>query len=273
MYRIKLKRRRDASEEKIILNGITGIASPGEILAVLGPSGSGKSTLLNILGGRLQGKHGGLVVANGRRRLDRSVQKKIGFVTQDDVLYPHLTVRETLVFCALLRLPAGLTTAEKVKAAEEVISELGLTKCENTVVGNGLVRGVSGGERKRVSIGHEMLVNPDLLILDEPTSGLDSTAAMRVVGSLSGLAKKGKTVVASMHQPSSMVYQMFHKVLLLAEGRCLYFGPGREAMDYFASLGFSPRFLVNPADFILDLCNGKLKSRERERERRVLFCR
>ncbi|CAA6668418.1 unnamed protein product [Spirodela intermedia] len=185
---------------------------PGEILAVLGPSGSGKSTLLNVLGGRLQGKHGGAVVANGRRP-GRAVQRRTGFVPQDDVLYPHLTVRETLVFCALLRLPAALPRSEKVHAAEEVMAELGLSKCENTI-------------RKRVSIGHEMLIDPSLLILDEPTSGLDSTAAHRVVAMLAGLAQKGKTVVASVHQPSSRVYQMFDKVLLLAEGRCLYLATG-----------------------------------------------
>lgn len=267
-YRIKVNRKQGGNgllrrcvnpppaEERIILSGISGMASPGEILAVLGPSGSGKSTLLNVLGGRLQGNHGGAVVANGRRP-GRAVQRRTGFVPQDDVLYPHLTVRETLVFCALLRLPAALPRAEKVRAAEEVMAELGLSKCENTIVGNSFVRGVSGGERKRVSIGHEMLINPSLLILDEPTSGLDSTAAHRVVATLAGLARKGKTVVASVHQPSSRVYQMFDKVLLLAEGRCLYFGYGRDAMDYFASVGFSPRFPVNPADFMLDLCSGK----------------
>uniref|UniRef100_A0A1D1YQK7 ABC transporter G family member 14 n=1 Tax=Anthurium amnicola TaxID=1678845 RepID=A0A1D1YQK7_9ARAE len=243
------------AEERSILSGITGMACPGEILAILGPSGSGKSTLLNVLGGRLQGKHGGSVLANGGR-LTRGVARRTGFVTQDDVLYPHLTVRETLVFCALLRLPGTLSREEKVRAAEGVITELGLAKCENTIIGNSFVRGVSGGERKRVSIGHEMLLNPSLLLADEPTSGLDSTAAHRVVATLAGLAQRGKTVVASIHQPSSRVYQMFDKVLLLSEGSCLYFGRGRDAMDYFASLGLAPRFPVNPADFMLDLANG-----------------
>ncbi|MQL94627.1 hypothetical protein Taro_027297 [Colocasia esculenta] len=243
------------AEERVILNGITGVACPGEILAILGPSGSGKSTLLNVLAGRLQGKYGGSVLANGGK-VTRSVMRRTGFVTQDDVLYPHLTVKETLVFCAQLRLPRTLSREEKVAAAEAVIEELGLGKCENTIIGNSFVRGVSGGERKRVSIGHEMLVNPSLLLLDEPTSGLDSTAAHRLVATLVGLAQKGKTVVTSMHQPSSRVYQMFDAVLLLAEGNCLYFGRGCDAMDYFASVGFSPRFPVNPADFMLDLANG-----------------
>ncbi|BBH09123.1 ATP-binding casette family G25 [Prunus dulcis] len=242
-------------EERTILHGITGMVSPGEILAILGPSGSGKSTLLNALAGRLTRRHHGTVLANGRS-LTKAVLRRTGFVTQDDVLYPHLTVRETLVFCSLLRLPQSLSKRDKISAAESVISELGLHKCENTIIGNTFIRGVSGGERKRVSIGHEMLMNPSLLILDEPTSGLDSTAAHRLVSTLGSLAQKGRTIVTSMHQPSSRVYQMLESVLVLSDGKCLYFGKGSEAMSYFGSLGFSPSFPMNPADFLLDLANG-----------------
>ncbi|THF96950.1 ABC transporter G family member 25 [Camellia sinensis] len=247
----------DTITERTILNGITGKVSPGEILAVLGPSGSGKSTLLNALAGRLQGQgFSGSVLANNRK-LTKPVLKRTGFVTQDDVLYPHLTVRETLVFCSILRLPNTLSKNEKITMAESVISELGLTKCENTIIGNSFIRGVSGGERKRVSIAHEMLINPSLLILDEPTSGLDSTAAYRLVERMGEMAEKGRrTVVMSVHQPSSRVYRMFESVLVLSEGRCIYFGKGSEAMTYFHSLGFSPSFPMNPADFLLDLANG-----------------
>ncbi|MCE0481827.1 ABC transporter G member 25 [Datura stramonium] len=243
-------------QERTILNGITGMVSPGEILAVLGPSGSGKSTLLNALAGRLQG-HGytGTILANNRK-LSKQVLKRTGFVTQDDVLYPHLTVRETLIFCALLRLPNSLNRKDKIAVTDSVITELGLNKCEDTIIGNSFIRGVSGGERKRVSIAHEMLINPSLLILDEPTSGLDATAAYRLVSTLGSLAQKGKTIITSVHQPSSRVFQMFNSVLVLSEGRCLYFGKGSEAMNYFESVGFSPSFPMNPADFLLDLANG-----------------
>ncbi|KAH0747418.1 hypothetical protein KY285_009075 [Solanum tuberosum] len=243
-------------QERTILNGITGMVSPGEILAVLGPSGSGKSTLLNALAGRLQGHtYTGTILANSRK-LTKQVLKRTGFVTQDDVLYPHLTVRETLIFCALLRLPNSLNRNEKIAVTDSVITELGLNKCEDTIIGNSFIRGVSGGERKRVSIAHEMLINPSLLILDEPTSGLDATAAYRLVSTLGSLAKKGKTIITSVHQPSSRVFQMFNSVLVLSEGRCLYFGKGNEAMSYFESVGFSPSFPMNPADFLLDLANG-----------------
>ncbi|KAK6939759.1 ABC transporter-like, ATP-binding domain [Dillenia turbinata] len=247
---------RSTVQEKTILNGITGAVSPGEILAVLGPSGSGKSTLLNALAGRLQSNSlTGSVLANDKR-VNRTVTKRTGFVTQDDVLYPHLTVRETLIFCSLLRLPHSLTKCDKISIVDSVITELGLAKCEDTIIGNSFIKGVSGGERKRVSIAHEMLINPSLLLLDEPTSGLDSTAAHRLVNTLCSLAQKGKTIVTSVHQPSSRVYQMFDSVLVLCEGRCLYFGKGSEAMNYFESVGFSPSFPVNPADFLLDLANG-----------------
>ncbi|KAF6139432.1 hypothetical protein GIB67_026274 [Kingdonia uniflora] len=255
-YSVKLETKISKGEDKHILSGITGMVSPGEILAVLGPSGSGKSTLLNALSGRLKGDSlTGTILANGRK-LTKPILRRTGFVTQDDILYPQLTVKETLIYCSLLRLPSTLSKQEKTAVAESVILELGLGNCENTIIGNSFIRGVSGGERKRVSIGHEMLVNPSLLILDEPTSGLDSTAAHRLMLTLDSLARKGKTIVTAIHQPSSRVYQMFHSLLVLSEGRCLYFGKGPDAMSYFKSVGFSPSFPVNPADFLLDLANG-----------------
>uniref|UniRef100_A0A0D3CX76 ABC transporter domain-containing protein n=1 Tax=Brassica oleracea var. oleracea TaxID=109376 RepID=A0A0D3CX76_BRAOL len=244
--------------ERTILSGVTGMVSPGEFMAVLGPSGSGKSTLLNAVAGRLHGPGlTGNILANNAKPTKQTL-KRTGFVAQDDLLYPHLTVRETLIFVALLRLPRCLTRDDKIKAAESVISELGLEKCENTVVGNTFIRGISGGERKRVSLAHELLINPSLLVLDEPTSGLDATAALRLVQTLAGMAHgKGKTVVTSIHQPSSRAFQMFDTVLLLSEGRCLFYGKGRDTMAYFDSVGFSPAFPMNPADFLLDLANGQ----------------
>ncbi|KAH0460151.1 hypothetical protein IEQ34_010814 [Dendrobium chrysotoxum] len=248
-------------EERTILDGITGQVASGQLLAVLGPSGSGKSTLLTILAGRLPGRHGGSVLANGRPA-SRSISRRIGFVPQDDVLYPHLTVRETLTYCAMLRLPRSGETErrDRVRASvEAVIGELGLTDCTETAIGGTFVRGVSGGERKRVSIGHEMLLNPSVVVVDEPTSGLDATAAGRMVEILVGMARKGRAVVASVHQPSSRAFQMFDALLLLAEGRCLYFGRARDAVEYFGSIGFAPGMHVNPADFMLDLANGVAK--------------
>ncbi|GMY31729.1 ABC transporter G family member 9 [Fagus crenata] len=249
VYTIKTKKggciqKNIKSEEKVILKGVTGLVQPGEILAMLGPSGS-----------RLGGQLDGIITYNGKP-FSNAMKRNTGFVTQDDVLYPHLTVLETLVFTALLRLPNSLRKEEKIQHAEAVITQLGLTKCKNSIIGGELMRGVSGGERKRVSIGQEMLINPSLLFLDEPTSGLDSTTAQRIVSTLWELSKGGRTIVMTIHQPSSRLFYMFHKVLLLSEGNPLYFGMGSEAMDYFSSIGYSPSIAMNPADFLLDLANG-----------------
>ncbi|OMO80346.1 ABC transporter-like protein [Corchorus capsularis] len=262
VYTIKLTKqgnnffgKKSKSEEKVILNKINGIVEPGEMLAMLGPSGSGKTTLLTALGGRLGGRLHGTITYNGKP-FSNSTKRNTGFVTQDDVLYPHLTVTETLVYTALLRLPNSFTKEEKITHAEAVITQLGLVRCKNSIIGGLFLRGISGGERKRVSIGQEMLINPSLLFLDEPTSGLDSTTAQRIVSTLLELAKGGRTVVLTIHQPSSRLFYMFHKVLLLSEGNPLYFGQGSAAMDYFSSIGFAPSVAMNPSDFLLDLANG-----------------
>jgi len=196
----------------------------------------------------------GSITYNGEP-FSNPMKRNTGFVTQDDVLYPHLTVTETLVYTAL-SLPKSLSKEEKVKYAEAVIAQLGLTRCKNSIIGGPYLRGVSGGERKRVSIGQEMLINPSLLFLDEPTSGLDSTTAQRIVSTLWELVEGGRTVVMTIHQPSSRLFYMFHKVLLLSEGNTMYFGKGSEAMDYFSSIGYSPYVAMNPSDFLLDLANG-----------------
>lgn len=262
VYKIKPKKdgvfkKNTKAEEKVILKGVSGTVQPGEMLAMLGPSGSGKTTLLTALGGRLGGRLYGSITYNGEP-FSNTIKRNTGFVTQDDVLYPHLTVTETLVFTALLRLPNNLTKEEKIVLAKDVIEQLGLTKCKDSIVGSTHLRGVSGGERKRVSIGQELLINPSLLFLDEPTSGLDSTTAQRIVSTLWDLARGGRTVVMTIHQPSSRLYYMFHKVLLLAEGNPVYFGKGSEAIEYFSKIGYSPALAMNPCDFLLDLANGML---------------
>ncbi|KAK4493225.1 hypothetical protein RD792_017905 [Penstemon davidsonii] len=262
IYKIKTKQggflKKNADiQEKLILKGITGIARPGEMLAMLGPSGSGKTTLLTALGGRLGGHLAGNITYNNKP-FSNTMKSNTGFVTQDDVLYPNLTVTETLVYTALLRLPKTLTEEQKAQHAEAVINQLGLSRCKDSIIGGDLLRGVSGGERKRVSIGQEMLINPGLLFLDEPTSGLDSTTAQRIVSTLWELANGGRTIVMTIHQPSSRLFYMFHKVLLLSEGNIIYFGKGSNALDYFSSVGFAPSVAMNPAEFLLDLANGIL---------------
>ncbi|KAL9427529.1 hypothetical protein AB3S75_029671 [Citrus x aurantiifolia] len=243
------------AKEKTILKGITGMVCPGELLAMLGPSGSGKTTLLSALGGRLHGKLTGKITYNDQP-FSGSIKRRTGFVAQNDILYPHLTVTETLLFTALLRLPNSLTYTEKYQHVEQVIAELGLTRCRNSMIGGPLVRGISGGEKKRVSIAQEMLINPCLLLLDEPTSGLDSTTAQRILTTIKRLANSGRTIITTIHQPSSRLYHMFDKVVLLSEGSLIYNGPASTALEYFSAIGFSTSVTVNPADLLLDLANG-----------------
>ncbi|GAB4857192.1 ABC transporter G member 22 [Ancistrocladus abbreviatus] len=247
-----------SSEEKEILHGITGSVNPGEVLALMGPSGSGKTTLLNVLGGRLtQPMPGGSITYNDQP-YSKFLKSRIGFVTQDDVLFPHLTVRETLTYTAFLRLPNKLTRKQKEKRALDVICELGLERCQDTIIGGSFVRGVSGGERKRVCIGNEIIINPSLLLLDEPTSGLDSTTALKIIHMLQDIAEAGKTVITTIHQPSSRLFHKFDKLILLAKGSLLYYGKASEAMLYFSSVGCSPLIAMNPAEFLLDIANGNL---------------
>ncbi|CAO2831957.1 unnamed protein product [Amaranthus hypochondriacus] len=240
---------------KKILKGITGSIGPGEIMALMGPSGSGKTTLLKIIGGRIDENVRGTITYNNIP-YSAALKRRIGFVTQDDVLFPQLSVEETLVFAAYLRLPNTISRKQKYQRVEMIIKELGLERCRHTRVGGELVRGISGGERKRTSIGYEILVDPSLLLLDEPTSGLDSTSANKLMQILQGLAKAGRTIITTIHQPSSRMFHMFDKILLISEGFPVYYGKAWETMDYFSSLGFSPEIPMNPAEFLLDLATG-----------------
>ncbi|KAB1215069.1 ABC transporter G family member 26 [Morella rubra] len=247
----------EQDNRKQILKGITGSIGPGEILALMGPSGSGKTTLLKVIGGRLLDDVEGKITYNGIP-YNAAIKRRIGFVTQDDVLFPQLTVEETLVFAAYLRLPSYMSRQHKYARVEMIIKELGLERCRNTRIGGGFVKGISGGERKRTSIGYEILVDPSLLLLDEPTSGLDSTSANRLLITLQGLAKAGRTIITTIHQPSSRMFHRFDKILMISEGYPVYYGRTRESMEYFSSLRFIPEIPMNPAEFLLDLATGQI---------------
>ncbi|KAL3845438.1 hypothetical protein ACJIZ3_002841 [Penstemon smallii] len=244
---------------KCVLQGVSGSVCPGEILALMGPSGGGKTTLLNLLSGRVK-NNGGTITYNDQL-YSKSLKRRIGFVLQDDVVFPHLTVKETLTYSALLRLPNTLSREQKKERAMNVIFELGLEGCQDTMIGGKFVRGVSGGERKRVCIGNEILLDPSLLFLDEPTSSLDSTTALRIIQMLHNIAQAGKTVVTTIHQPSSRLFSKFDRLILLGKGCSLYFGKASEAMLYFSSIGCSPLIAMNPAEFLIDLANGNVKDK------------
>ncbi|KAK9123246.1 hypothetical protein Sjap_012848 [Stephania japonica] len=248
-----------------LLQGLTGYAEPRRIMAIMGPSGSGKSTLLDSLAGRLSKNviMMGNVFLNGKKR---KKDQRIAYVTQEDVLLGTLTVRETITYSAHLRLPSTLTKEEINDVVEGTIAEMGLIDCANTVIGNWHLRGVSGGEKKRVSIALEILTRPYLLFLDEPTSGLDSAAAFFVTQTLKNIARDGRTVVCSIHQPSSEVFSEFDDLFLLSGGRAVYFGEAKKTVQFFAEAGFPCPSRRNPSDHFLrcintdfDIVNATLK--------------
>lgn len=238
----------------------------GQMLAVIGSSGCGKTSLLDIITCRDEGgtMTSGQVLINGKPNTPQLVKKSIAHVRQDDRLLPHLTVRETLVFVAKLRLPTHFTQAERDQRVDDVIAELRLRQCAHTRVGNDYVRGVSGGERRRVSIAVQLLWNPGILILDEPTSGLDSFTAHNLVITLSRLARGNRLVLLSVHQPRSDIFQLFDLVVLLSSGSAVYCGAACDMVPYFTALGYPcPRY-CNPSDFYVDLISIDRRSPEQE---------
>ncbi|KAL1412857.1 hypothetical protein Q8F55_000606 [Vanrija albida] len=243
---------------KVILQNNYGNVPAGSMLAVLGPSGAGKSTLIDILGGK---RKAGLVEGKVAYHLEGGDTRriKVGFVDQSDVLSPTSTVLETLVFAARLRLPENVPDEVKLERARAVLNQLGLSHVADTRIGSGEIRGISGGEMRRVSIGTELVAAPDVLVLDEPTSGLDSVSAARLISLLKSLAEdvnQRTTIIASIHQPSSALYHMFDQVLLLAHGQQLYFGPaGHRPVDFFAEQGYPCPPDYNVADHLLDIAS------------------
>ncbi|KAK1333110.1 hypothetical protein QTO34_006646 [Cnephaeus nilssonii] len=238
----------------------------GQMLAIIGSSGCGRASLLDVITGRGHGGRikSGQIWINGRPSTPQLVRKSVAHVRQHDQLLPNLTVRETLAFVAQLRLPRTFSQAQRDKRVDDVIAELRLRQCANTRVGNTYVRGVSGGERRRVSIGVQLLWNPGILILDEPTSGLDSFTAHNLVKTLSRLAKGNRLVLISLHQPRSDIFRLFDLVLLMASGIPIYLGAAQHMVQYFTALGHPcPRY-SNPADFYVDLTSIDRQSRERE---------
>ncbi|EAZ45082.1 hypothetical protein OsJ_29720 [Oryza sativa Japonica Group] len=239
-----------------ILCGLNGYARPGEVLAIMGPSGCGKSTLLDSLAGRLGSSvsQKGDILINGRRQ--KLAFGTSAYVTQDDVLMNTLTVREAVRYSAQLQLPSGMSAAAKRERAEETLREMGLEGAADTRIGGWAHKGISGGQRRRVSICMEILTRPALLFLDEPTSGLDSAASYHVVSRIARMARReGMTVVAAVHQPSTEVFGLFHGLCLLAYGKTVFLGPAAETAQFSALSGFPCPSLMNPSDHFLRTIN------------------
>ncbi|XP_068949875.1 broad substrate specificity ATP-binding cassette transporter ABCG2 [Petaurus breviceps papuanus] len=241
--------------KKEILKNVNGIMKPG-LNAILGPTGGGKSSLLDVLAARKDPSGlSGHVLIDGAPQ-PANFKCNSGYVVQDDVVMGTLTVRENLQFSAALRLPTSMRNREKNERINRIMKELGLEKVADSKVGTPFSRGVSGGERKRTSIGMELISDPSILFLDEPTTGLDSSTANAVLLLLKRMSKQGKTIIFSIHQPRYSIFKLFDSLTLLASGKLIYHGPAQEALEYFASSGYHCEAYNNPADFFLDVING-----------------
>mmetsp|Transcript_26198 Transcript_26198/g.33864 ORF Transcript_26198/g.33864 Transcript_26198/m.33864 type:complete len:717 (-) Transcript_26198:247-2397(-) len=258
---------------KYILNDIHGEARPGRLVAILGPSGCGKTTLLNCLSGQLpyskKQSFVGSILINGKNVPKNPAQRSQAYVTQEDLFYSGLTVGETLNMHAKLRLPNSFKELEKEVYVNGIMAKLGLNKIRDSLVGDEKIRGISGGEKKRLSLACELIGSPSLIFADEPTSGLDATQAFNVVKNLKALVKDGKTVIISIHQPRGSIFQLFDDIILLSEGELIYQGPARDAMRYFHNLGYNPPTNTNPAEWLLDLVSVDTSSPESERASRA----
>ncbi|KAI3903134.1 hypothetical protein MKW92_052950 [Papaver armeniacum] len=256
-YRKDTNKMPNSSKEKMLLNDISGEARESEILAILGPSGSGKSTLIDALANRISNESlKGCVTMNGQS-LESGLLKVISaYVMQDDLLFPMLTVEETLMFSAEFRLPRSISKSKKMARVQDVIDELGLRRTANTLIGDEGLRGISGGERRRVSIGVDIIHDPILLFLDEPTSGLDSSCAFMVVKVLQRIARSGRIVIMSVHQPSSRVVGLFDQLMFLSQGETVYYGSPNNLSLFLTDFGHPVPKNEDITEFMLDLYRG-----------------
>jgi len=239
-----------------LLNSVSGTITGG-LWAIMGPSGSGKTTLLSALSLRLdlnRMTQSGEIRMNGKPYDKHLLKGMSGYVMQDDLLNAHLTVQEVLWYSAALRMSKGSTAADRTARVDDVLKTMGINYTRNVIIGDTRNKGISGGERKRVCIAMELLTKPPLLFLDEPTSGLDSATALSVCRTLKKLARRGEcTVITTIHQPQTKIWQMMDNLIMLVAGEIAYQGLRAKAVDYYASLGYPCPDLSNPADHIMDV--------------------
>lgn len=239
-----------------LLSNASGFVKPGMLVALLGPPGSGKTTLLEVLAGKkpnLSKHRRGEVMVNGQP-WTKDFNRVAGFVTQEDYHIPTMTVRETMRISSYLRNHPNVGRENMDERVEIFLKVLGLDHVADTIVGGEMLRGVSGGERKRVSVGVELVRGPAILFLDEPTTGLDASAAMDVMIALRQLADVGIPVVCSLLQPSQELFETCTHVNLMSDRSCVYFGTREGALDHFAGAGYQCPEQKNVAEFLLDLC-------------------
>ncbi|CAP36889.1 Protein CBR-WHT-6 [Caenorhabditis briggsae] len=238
-------------QQRELLRNVSGVARPGELLALMGASGAGKTTLLNMLMCRnLKGLNAeGMITVNGQEMGDK-ISTISGFAQQEELFVGTLTVEEYLMIQAKLRIDGSSQLREE--RVTDVMHQLKLWKCRDSRIGViGEKKGISGGEARRLTFACEMLSNPSLLFADEPTTGLDSFMAESVIQILRGIAKTGRTIICTIHQPSSQIYQMFHRVIYLANGRTAFQGTPQESIAFFEQCGHRVPDEYNPSEWII----------------------
>ena len=247
-------------DTKVIIKGVSGAFGPGSLSAIMGPSGCGKSTLLNVLADRMRvGNASGAVLLNGHPR-GKCFKRACGYVMQSDALFANLTVREMLSFTAELRV-VGNDAREKGERVARVIRELDLGRVADSRIGGGSVRGISGGQARRCTVGVELVTQPSVLFLDEPTTGLDAYSSLLLCRSLRALADSGRTVLCTIHQPRPDIFALFDTLVLMSSGEMAYFGERAAIGPYLGGVGISIPDDVNPADFVVDLTYARDEAR------------
>jgi len=245
---------------KRVLHGVTGEFRAGRMCAIMGPSGAGKTTFMNTLCGKASyGRTTGSISVNGHLADVSEFRSVTGFVPQDDIVHQDLTVREQIEFSARLRNSADTAPQATQAVVDDVLNVMQVDHIQDEIVGSVERRGISGGQRKRVSIGLELAAQPTVLFLDEPTSGLDATSSLAVALSLKKMCELGMTSIMVIHQPRYSLFTLFDDVLLLGKGgQTVYLGPSLGAKPYFESLGFTMPSDENPADWFMDVISGEV---------------
>lgn len=238
--------------QRTILKAVSGEFRAGELTAILGPSGAGKSTLLNILAGYVSAGVAGTIKTNDHPRQMKFFSKLSSYIMQEDLIQPYLTVQESMQIAGNLKLGDELKASEKQLAIDEILCTLGLISCRNT-----RTECLSGGQRKRLSVALEMVSNPSVIFLDEPTTGLDIVAIKQCLTLLKTLARQGRTLICTIHQPTASHFQLFDQVYILAKGHCVYHGASQQLIPFMSSVGLHCPKHYNPADYVLEMIQGE----------------